>query len=390
MSNSDSSKDSDSIAARALAASSAMATTIADHRDASETDRRLAPAIVQEVRAAGLQRLTLTVENGGLEVPLPAALEIYEQLAGFDASVGWIVWNNALPCLFSRYLTPATRTEIFADPDWLHASSTRPSGKAVREAGGYRLTGRWSLVSGCELAEWMPLTGLVTDEGGAPEMRYFFVHRSELEILDTWHVGGLRGTGSHDVVVDDLLIPLERSISPADPSTAGGPYGCIPIIATLSLGMAAQFLGIGAKALAATETLAISKATPSPGPDMRDHPDLQAAVAGFDAALSAARAHLYGIGEQFWNLAVQHKDFREEDIAPVFAASWHATRTVAEAVDALYSLAGTSAIYQGNPLERISRDLRVMRQHVLTQPLWPEQAGRVRLGLPADNPLFMV
>ena len=60
-------------------------------------------------------------------MPLPVALEIYEQLAGFDASVGWIVWNNALPCLFGRFLPAATRAEIFADPDWLHASSTRPS-----------------------------------------------------------------------------------------------------------------------------------------------------------------------------------------------------------------------------------------------------------------------
>jgi alkylation response protein AidB-like acyl-CoA dehydrogenase len=367
-----------------------MATTIAGHRAASEIDRRLAPAIVQEIRAAGLQRLTLTAENGGLEVPLPAALEIYEQLAGFDASVGWIVWNNALPCLFSRYLAPATRAEIFADPDWLHASSTRPSGRAVRETDGYRLSGRWSLVSGCELAQWMPLTGLVATEGGAPEMRYFFVRQAELEILDTWHVGGLRGTGSHDVVVDNLLIPLQRSISPTDPSTAGGPYGRIPIIATLSLGMAAQFLGIGARALAETESLAISKVTPSPNPDMRDHPDLQAAVAASDAAISSARMHLYSQAGQLWHLAAEQRAFQEADVASVFAASWHATRTVSEVVDALYSLAGTSAIYQDNPLERISRDLRVMRQHVLTQPLWPEQAGRVRLGLNADNPLFMV
>jgi alkylation response protein AidB-like acyl-CoA dehydrogenase len=368
-----------------------MATTIAGHRAASEIDRRLAPAIVQEIRAAGLQRLTLTAENGGLEVPLPAALEIYEQLAGFDASVGWIVWNNALPCLFSRFLTPAARADIFADPAWLYASSTRPSGKATSEADGYRLSGRWSLVSGCELAEWIALTGLAPSEGAdAPEMRYFFVHASELEILDTWHVGGLRGTGSHDVMVRDLLVPQDRSVSPADPSTAPGPYGCIPIIASLSLGMAAQFLGIGASALAATEALATSRVTPSAMPDMRDRQDVQAAVSGFNAALQAARGHLHARAETLWQLAAPPSQIGESDIAPVFAASSHAIRTATEAVDVLYSLAGTSAIYQSNPLERLSRDLRVMRQHVLTQPLWPEQAGRVRLGLAPDNPLFAV
>jgi alkylation response protein AidB-like acyl-CoA dehydrogenase len=123
---------------------------------------------------------------------------------------------------------------------------------------------------------------------------------------------------------------------------------------------------------------------------MRDHPDLQAAVAASDAAISSARMHLYSQAGQLWHLAAEQRAFQEADVASVFAASWHATRTVSEVVDALYSLAGTSAIYQDNPLERSSRDLRVMRQHVLTQPLWPEQAGRVRLGLNADNPLFMV
>ena len=227
----DTSENSPNISAEAvLNATRALAPIVAANRDISEADRRLTPAIVDGIKTAGLQRLTLTRENGGLEAPLLTALKVYELLAGYDASLGWIVWNNALPCLFSRFLPPATRAEIFADPDWLHASSTRPSGQAVQEADGYRLSGRWSLVSGCELAEWIPLTGLVPVEtGDAPEMRYFFVHRTELEILDTWHVGGLRGTGSHDVVVDNLLVPRVRSLSPNDPSTASGPYGCIPL-----------------------------------------------------------------------------------------------------------------------------------------------------------------
>ena len=221
-------------------------------------------------------------------------------------------------------------------------------------------------------------------------MRYFFVHRSELEILDTWHVGGLRGTGSHDVVVDDLLVPQARSISPNDPSTASGPYGCIPIIATLSLGMAAQFLGVGAAALAATVKLATSRITPTPAPDMRDRPEVQAAVAGYDAALNAARAHLHTNAARLWALAEAGASFQPEDIALVFAASSNAVRSATQAIDELYSLSGTAAIYQDNPLERLSRDLRVMRQHVLTQSLWPEQAGRVKLGLPVDDPLFAV
>ncbi len=378
-------------AAEVLAAQ-ALAPVIEAHRDATESDRRLAPAIVAGIKAAGLQRLTLTRENGGLEVPLATALAVYEQLAGSDASVGWIVWNNALPCLFSRFLPPSTRRDVFADPDWLHASSTRPSGKAVREADGYRLSGRWSLVSGCELAEWMPLTGLVpAEDGGEPEMRYFFMRRSELTILDTWHVGGLRGTGSHDVVVEDCLVPASRSISPAtDSSTASGPYGRIPIIATLSLGMAAQFVGIARSALNTAVAQATSRITSAPVPDMRDRPDVQRAIAGHSAALAAARVHLFGQADAHWQWALSEKPVESTTLASVYAASHHAIQTATVMVDELYSLCGTEAIYQDNPLERFSRDVRVMRQHVLTQSLWPEQSGRLQLGLQVDNPLFAV
>jgi alkylation response protein AidB-like acyl-CoA dehydrogenase len=384
--------DSSSGAAEVRESVRALAPIIADNRDGTEKDRQLAPAIVLAIKAAGLQRLTLTRENGGLEVPLPTALEVYEQLAGFDASVGWIVWNNALPCLFSRFLPPATRAEVFADPDWLHASSTRPSGKAVREAEGYRLTGRWSLVSGCELAEWMPLTGFVIPEGGGePEMRYFFMRRSELEILDTWHAGGLRGTGSHDVAVNDFLVPLDRSISPAnDVSTATGPYGRIPIISTLSLGMAAQFVGIAGYTLQVAITQATTRITSSPAPDMRDRPDVQQAIATHTAAVEAARSHLFGQADLHWRRAQNEEPQDASHLATLYAASNHAIRTAVAAVDELYSLCGTEAIYRESPLERISRDLRVMRQHVLTQTLWPEQSGRVMLGLSVNNPLYTV
>ncbi len=378
--------------AAVLDAASTLAPVIAANGEATEANRQLAPAVVAGIRAAGLQRLTLTEENGGLEIPLPAALEVYERLAGADASVGWIVWNNALPCLFSRFLSPATRADVFADPDWLHASSTRPSGTAVRETDGYRLSGRWSLVSGCELAEWMPVTGLVATEDGEPEMRYFFLRRSELEILDTWHVGGLRGTGSHDVVVNDLLVPDARCVAPAtDPSTASGPYGRIPIIGTLSLGMAAQFLGIARSALTAVIDQATTTVSPSPVPDMRDRPDVQRAIASHSAALAAARAHLYGQADIHWQRAQAGDPAGDPvELAPLFAASSHAIQTVVTLVDELYSLSGTQAIYRDSPLERISRDLRVMRQHVLTQSLWPEQSGRVMLGLSVDNPLYAI
>ena len=178
-------------------------------------------------------------ELHGLELPTPAALGVYELLAGAEASVGWIVWNNTLPCFWGRFLEPLARAEIFGNPDWLYASSTRPSGKAVIEANGYRVSGRWSLVSGCELSEWMALRCMVEENGqprmlqpGVPEARLVFLRRADVEILDTWHTGGLRGTGSHDVVVNAKFVARGHTCSPMDGSTLDGAIGRCPSSAT--------------------------------------------------------------------------------------------------------------------------------------------------------------
>jgi alkylation response protein AidB-like acyl-CoA dehydrogenase len=375
-----------------LAATGKLEPVIRDNLEATESERRIAAPVVDAIRTAGLQRLMLSTEDGGLEVHLLDALTVYEKLAGMDPSVGWIVWNNALPCLFSRFLDPATRARVLGNPESLHASSTRPSGEAVREPGGYRLTGRWALVSGCELAEWLILTGLAAADGGSdkPEMRYFFVRRTDAEVLDTWHVGGLKGTGSHDVSVQDLTVPFEFSLSAQDPSTMAGPYGHLPVIATLNLGMASQFIGIGQAAIDTARVMAETKFSPSPEPDMRDRPEVQLAITQHTTAIAAARTHLHAVAGSLWQQANERTPVDAEDLAAVYGAGWHATQAATAAVDVLYSLCGTAAIYRHCPLERLARDLRVMRQHVLTQPLWPTEAGRVLLGLPPSNPLYSV
>ena len=193
-----------------LQAAQSLRETIQTHRKETEETRRLAPQIVEGLIETGLCRLVVPASLGGYEAGPVTFVQTLEELASAEASVAWIVWNNALPCFSTRYLSEAPRTELFSDARRLFANSTRPSGKAVVADGGFRVSGRWSLVSGCELADWIPVTGVITEENGprmlapgVPETRMAYVPKGSYEILDTWYVGGLRGTGSHDVVVDE-------------------------------------------------------------------------------------------------------------------------------------------------------------------------------------------
>jgi alkylation response protein AidB-like acyl-CoA dehydrogenase len=370
---------------------------IKDLRLETEVNRRVADPIVERLIDSRLCRMTVVPELGGLGLSTVEALDVYETLAGVEPSVSWITWNNSLPCLFSRFLSESARSEIFADPTWLYASSTRPSGRAAVEGGGYRINGRWSLVSGCELAEWVPLMCLIEEEGelqmlmpGMPEMRLIFLRKGQFEILDTWHVGGLRGTGSHDVVVENVLVPREQSVSPADAPTLDHPIGRVPIICTLAVGFASQALGIAQTALEVVVDLGKTKVTPDPMPDLRDRPAAQAYVAGQSVAVDAARNRLHECTARVWEQAAAGNAPSIGDIADAWAASLHADGVARDTVDAMYATGGTSSLYIDSPLERAHRDIHAMLRHVIAQPVWLEQVGRVRFGLAPTEVLFGV
>ena len=269
-----------------LCAARALRKAIRATRQETEEARCLAPQVVEGLIDAGLCRLAVPASLGGHEAEPGIALQIYEELAWADASVAWIVWNNQLVGLASRYSSDAVKTELFSDARRLFANSTRPTGRAVAVEGGFRVSGRWSLVSGCELADWISLMCVITEgaeprmlAAGVPEMRMAYVPKGSYRILDTWHVGGLRGTGSHDIVADDMFVPAERTFSFTDSAQGDRPLSRMPFFATVCAGCAALCLGIAQAAADALLELAASKVQVDPIPGIRDRPWVQALVA---------------------------------------------------------------------------------------------------------------
>jgi alkylation response protein AidB-like acyl-CoA dehydrogenase len=381
----------------ALTAARELLPLIRGLRQETEARRRLADPIVERLRSTRLCRLSLSRDLHGLELALPDALAVYETLARAEAAVSWIVWNSSFTCFFGRSLCAAARGEVFRDPAWLYGSSSRPTGRAVVGRDGYRVDGRWSLVSGCELAEWLLLLCVVEEHGqprmaasGEPEVRFVFVRRGDYEILDTWHAGGLRGTGSHDVVIQGCTVPEARTLSPFGPSELGGPLGRIPIICTMVAGFGAQCLGVGQAAVDAVVELARTKVSPDSGQELRERPEVLAAIARCAAGLDAARAHLRARADELWRAARSGAPAALEAISALWAAGHHAADAARAAVDAMYAAGGASSLYTGCPLERAHRDLHAMLRHVVVQPVWLEDAGRVRLGAAPAHPLYAV
>jgi alkylation response protein AidB-like acyl-CoA dehydrogenase len=262
--------------------------------------------------------------------------------------------------------------------------------------GGFRLSGRWSLVSGCELADYVHLMSLVHEDGvprmlalGQPDLRVLLVPKGRYAILDTWHVGGLRGSGSHDVVVDDVFVPIEDSVAPAPPVANNSPLAQLPIIPMMIAGIGAQFLGMARSALAVTIEILRNKVSVDPGMSIRERPSVLADIASYRAACAAAESHLHATMATTWD-KVKRQLPTVEDRAALYSAGLYAANVARAGVVAMHAAAGTTALYVDCPLERSIRDLQTMERHIAAQPVWLEDAGRVLVGLEPINPLFMV
>jgi indole-3-acetate monooxygenase len=385
-----------SISSEPIIAARALRTTIRSFRHETEAARCLPASIVDKLIGAGLCRLAVPESLGGHEAEPLVSFDVYEELASADASVAWIAWNNSLPGLLSRYLSNAVRTELFADNHRLFANSTRPAGRAVMRPGGFRVSGRWSLVSGCALADWIPLLCIVTtDEGGKitlaegiPEMRMAYVPKGSYKILDTWYSGGLRGTGSHDIVVDDIFVPAELTFSLEDRDHIDRPLYRMPFAATLGAWCAAICLGIAHAAIDTLLDLGCSKVTVDPGPGLRDRPAVQSMLASSTAALEAARLLLRDALGDLWNACISGTPVSDIQRARMWGSIVHTAQTAKTTVTSMYEAAGASALYMDCHIEQAHRDIHAVLQHIVLQHFWLEQAGRIRLGLKPTHPLF--
>ena len=368
---------------------------IKELRHTTENDRRIAEPIVEAIRNSDLCRMLLDTGTSPQYTP-GEWLSVLETLSGAEASVSWFIWNNTLPCFWARFLDNAARVRIFGDPKTLFAGSTRPTGRAVSTEGGFRLSGRWSLVSGCELADYIYFMSLVHEDGkprmlaaNQPDLRILFVPKGRYTIVDTWHVGGLRGSGSHDVVVDDVFVPFEDSFAPGPPVASSSTLDQLPAIPIMTAGLAAQFLGMARAAIAVAIEILRDKVSVDPGTSIGERPGVLADVALHSTAVAAATSHLHTSVAVMWD-KVKNQLPTAEDRATLFSASLYGVGVGRAAVIAMHTAAGTTALYVECPLERSIRDLQTMDRHVGAQPLCLEDSGRVLLGHKPKSPLFMI
>ena len=352
-----------------------------EHAEEADELRRLPDVTVSALAEAGLFTLCLPTAHGGPGTGPLELVDAVSQVATGDGAAGWCAGIASTTSSMAAFLEPEVAKTIFATPHTATGGVFAPNGRGVREGEGYRVTGRWQWGSGTQHCEWI-VGGAMCDDG---TQRVCFFPKSDVEFIDTWHSVGMRGTGSLDIAVDDVFVAEEYTVQPGVSRVyVDEPLAHFPNFTLLALGIAATGLGVARRALDELIDLAGAKKPQFSSRTLAQSGFAQTEYARAEARWRAARALLRNEVGQAWDSAVEGgKVTVEQRVAMRLAAAHAAVESIA-AVDAAWTLAGGSAVYETSVLGRCLRDAHVVTQHIMVAPKLNETLGKYLLGADFD------
>jgi indole-3-acetate monooxygenase len=376
-----------------LEAARKLAPMIRTYAGDTEALRALPAPVFEALADAGLFHLAFPRSMGGGELDLPTYIQVIEEIGKADASTGWVVNQCAIFATYAARMPRNVARKIWIEtPRSVVANTPLADARAVVVEGGYRVTGRQGFSTGCRNAAWVAAHAQIIDNGkvrldkGEPETRYLFVPVAEAELLDTWHVRGMRGTGTHHFAVHDVFVPAERTVlSVTAPLIDTGPLYQIPRTLKFASGDASVALGLARTCLTTFSDLAGAKTPRAMQALLRDQSMIQVIVGQAEADLRSGRAFLHEAVREIWSQVATGGTPTLDARASLRIAATHAIRLAARIIDAVYSAAGATAVYESQLLQRHFQDIHVITQHLQSRLSHYEMVGRHWLGLSVDE-----
>ncbi len=356
-----------------------------------EAARQLPDDLWRAMARAKLFTLLTPAAYGGAELEPVNAMRAVEQVGIADGAAGWLCVNSSYEAALLGWLSADAIEEMRRTGEPLQmAGAIRPQGTAYAVEGGYQVSGHWDFVSGIMHANWVtagvflldgPAGRRIDDIDGEPVSRVTFIPREQGRVVDAWDTMGMRGTGSHDFIVEDQFVPEGRTMRPDEPAAFPGPRYREPFVQTWGwCSHGANALGIARGALDDLTTLAQHRASKVTPTVLRDRPQVQVAVAEAEAIVRAARSFLFEAVEAAWNASTEETPDAELKNWEARLALAHAVYEAVRAVGLLYDAVGTPAIFTAHRLERSYRDLQVAKHHIAASRSHLETVGAVLLG----------
>ena len=359
---------------KALADALALVPALRERAARGEDERIMLPETLADLHRCGALRVLQPKRWGGMELDYVAYVDFAEALARGDASIGWNAGNLLIHHWLLALYDERAQQEVWgANPEALIASGIAyPQGSGRKAPGGFTVSGRWNFSSGVNVADWNMLACIVRDGDKVIDHRMCLLHKSEYEVVDDWHVLGMRSTGSMTVTAKDVFVPEHRALCMYDarggdgfPGAKGNPHPVyrVPLSALGAHGIGGAAVGNAQAALDLTVEHVKARSTNYQGLKMRDIQTIQVRIGAAGSRVDAARQLLRRNCIEAMEIARANviadaptKLRFKRDLA-------YAAQLATEAVDILHAMAGANGIYNSYPIQRIFRDAHALAGH---------------------------
>ncbi|PPR10605.1 MAG: Flavin-dependent monooxygenase, oxygenase subunit HsaA [Alphaproteobacteria bacterium MarineAlpha11_Bin1] len=390
----------DELVARAIA----IKPSLRARQRETECNRRVSDETVAELKAAGLYKVIQPARYGGYELDLWTFARCASEIGAGCGSTGWVYATAAQHQWQIGMFDDQAQAEVWADtPEAISASSYSPGGTAVEVDGGYRISGKWLYCSGVLNADWMILGAKIAKdfESEPYTQGYILVPKTEYQVEDNWDVVGLIGTGSSDVIINDLFVPSHRMLT-LNEALSGKPPGAavnghelwrIPFFAAISLCLCAPAMGMAQGALETyRDAIGVRKtrgAALSQPQSMAEFPTIQVRVAEASAAIDSAKMLVRRDCQEIMKTMAEGRELSLNQRARNKGDLSFAVKMARGAVDLLYESVGGAGLSNDSNTQRYWRDVNSASKHIsMNWDMCSTLYGRVLLGLPSGTAQF--
>ncbi|OWJ90456.1 acyl-CoA dehydrogenase [Pseudomonas sp. A46] len=360
----------------------ALLADIRERARQEEFDRQkfISRDVIERFKELGVYRALVPTRFGGDQRTPMEFCQMVEDISAADGSAGWVASFGMNP-VYLAALPLETLKQVYADgPDVVFAGGIFPPQPAEFVEGGLKVTGRWKFSSGCMGASLIGV-GISPKNGetvGLP--RLAVMPREKVRIEETWDVVGLIGTGSHDVVIDGVVVPEDWTFVRGGPANLDEPMFRYPSLSFATQVLSVVGLGVARAALDYLSGLASGRFSVTGAPALADRPLAQMQMAKAEAELRAARAWFYEAMESAWASVVAGDPASVEQTNLLRLSSTHATRVSAEVARTAQMLSGMTGVYRESPLSRFVNDTLVITQHAFMGDMTYQNAGAIFFG----------
>lgn len=344
------------------------------------SERDVPAESIAEFRDAGFFRILQPKRWGGYEMSPNVFYDVQKLLAEGCMSTGWMFGVvGCHPYELALFHDEAQQEVWGEDTSTLVSSSYQPVGKVTVVDGGFRLSGRWGFSTGSVHCKWVVLGAMVppSEPGGAPDMRAFLLPRQDYTIdREAWQVFGLQGTGSHDIIVDDVFVPEHRTHRAIhgflceNPGQAENtaPLYTLPWAQVFTRSVSTAAFGGARAAVSAAVQIMQDRVSTNTGKASKADPFLHGAIAKAHAQILEMETTLRVSFEELMALAEKGEPVPMEKRTLFAYQSSSVVRRLAELVDGMMQLLGGRAIYNSSPIIQPWLDLNAGRAHVANDP----------------------